>query len=63
MWLAGKYFPHHLPQDVQRQHVLLGKAEEVWPHADDCVASSHLAGVGIAAGVEHGQKVLEQQKV
>lgn len=43
--------------------MLLGKAEEVWLHADDYVASSHLAGVGITAGVEHGQKVLEQQKV
>lgn len=58
------YLARHLHRGVQGERVLLGWAEEVWPHADGQVARSHPAGGHVPADVlQQGQQALEQEEV
>ena len=64
-WLLHRaYLLRHLQHGLEREQVLVGWAQEVWPNADGQVAGGHPAGGCVAADVlQEGQQPLQEEEI
>ena len=62
--LNAAYLLGHLQHGLQREQVLVARAQQVWPNADGQIAAAHPAGGGVVADMlEEGQQPLEEEEV
>lgn len=58
------YLVSHLQQQLQREQVLVGWTQQLWPNADGQTAAAHPAGAHVVFdALEQGQQLLEKEEI